>query len=187
MIRRTLLTLLALVLVTGVTACGGGGDDDSADTPSDRDAEAGADAAQGGGTTTTSTAPAAESPDGEPVPGAEGAPGGVATQLGVDRTFTGEGSQAFCDAVQALQAPGADDPAAVDEAAFADQMAAIPPPAEIANEWTNLFTVQAAVASDPSGNALADMSQEELDTWGMSGAVVAAYLGDVCGLTDGSG
>jgi hypothetical protein len=29
------------------------------------------------------------------------------------------------------------------------------------------------------------MTQEQRDAWGMSGAVVAAYLGDVCGLDDG--
>jgi hypothetical protein len=203
MVRRTLLMVLALVLVAGGAACGGGGDDAAADDPSDRDAAADEDegAAQSGETTTTpSTAPAAPAapgvePGGEPgtAPGGEGpsagdgAPGGIASELGIDRTFTGEGSDGFCTQVDGMRAAGGDDPAAVDEAAFAGQMAAIPPPAEIATEWTNLFTVQQAIAADPSGNALAAMSQAELDAWGMSGAVVAAYLGDVCGFTDSGG
>ena len=58
---------------------------------------------------------------------------------------------------------------------------------EIAEEWTNLFTVQKAIAADPSGGALAAMSQEDLDAWAGHGNVVAAYLGDVCELADGDG
>ncbi|HEX6570203.1 MAG TPA: hypothetical protein VF015_13605, partial [Acidimicrobiales bacterium] len=118
--------------------------------------------------------------DGVAPPAAEGEPGAVATELGVDRTFTGEGSEAFCAEVVALEeATGGTQ---VDEAALADQMAAIEAPDEIADEWTNLTTVQKAIASDPSGEALAAMSDEETAAWGMSGAVVAAYLGDVCGM-----
>jgi hypothetical protein len=183
MIRRTLSMLLALVLAAGATACGGGGDDDAADETSEESTESdettGSDDEGDAETDDEGEAPAE---DGEPP--ASGEPGSVASQLGVDRTFTGEGSEAFCAEMADLQDEAAAGGEAPDDAAFADQMAAITPPAEIADEWTNLYTVQQALADDPSGEALAAMSADERDAWGMSGAVVAAYLGDVCGLDD---
>ena len=200
MIRRSLLTLLALVLalVTSVAACGG--DDDSADSPPGDDAPA---------DDTSTDDPDAEAETGDGVDeggeGGEGAAeqgdegaggdaggdgtaeqGDVSTQLGVDRDFTGEGSEGFCAEVVTMRDTG-QDAAGVDDAAFADSMMAITPPAEIAAEWTNLFTVQKAIAADPSGGALAAMSQEDLDAWAMDGNVVAADLGDVCGLAGEGG
>lgn len=177
MIRRSLLTLLALVLAAGISACGG--DDDSADSSS------GDDAADEPATDDT----AADAGDGTAAPDATGDAAGeedLSTQLGVDRDFTGEGSEAFCAEVSAMRDSGLD-AAGVDDGAFADAMIAITPPAEIATEWTNLFTMQKAIAADPSGNALAEMSEEEVAQWSGAGNVVAAYLGDVCGLTDGGG
>lgn len=180
MIRRTLLMLLALVLVTGATACGGGGGDDesgddTADTTEPDDADASDDTAEDDPDGSEEDAAASPGP---------GEPGSVASQLGIDRTFTGEGSEAFCAAMADIQAEAAEGGQVLDDATFADQMAAITPPDEIAAEWTDLFTVQQALADDPSGAALESMSDEERDAWGMSGAVVAAYLGDVCGLDD---
>ncbi len=190
MIRRSVLTLLTLVLVlvVGAAACGGG-DDDSADPSADD--------------TTADEAPSDEAPsddtEAETEAGTENDEGSagttddgaaddadVSTQLGVDREFTGEGSEAFCAEVVAMR-DADQDAAGVDDAAFADAMMAITPPPEIAEEWTNLFTVQKAIAADPSGGALAAMSQEDLDAWAGHGNVVAAYLGDVCELAEGDG
>lgn len=163
MFRRTLLMLLSLTMVLGLASCGGGGDG-AADASSDDAAESdGSEAAAEGG-------------------GEDGS-GDIAEALGVDRTFTGEGSEPFCTEVQALQdSLEAAAPDVVDDAAFADQMAALTPPAEIAAEWTNLYTVQRAMAADPTGEALAGATEEDMAAWGESGAVVAAYLGDVCGM-----
>ena len=203
MTRRTLLTLLALVLalVTAAAACGGG-DDDAADSSSSDDTaadetstDAAADSSSSDDTAADETS--TDDPDagteaaggageGDEDSGGATAEGDVSTQLGVDREFTGDDSDAFCAEVVGMRDAG-QDAAGVDDAAFADAMMAITPPAEIAPEWTNLFTVQKAIAADPSGDALAAMSPEELDAWGTAGNVVAAYLGDVCGLADGGG
>jgi hypothetical protein len=182
MIRRTLSMLLVLVLAAGVTACGGGGDDDADETPEESTES---DEATGSDDEDAETEDGeGEAPAEEGDAPASGEPGSVASRLGVDRTFTGEGSEAFCAEMAELQDEAAASGEVPDDAAFADQMAAITPPAEIADEWTNLYTVQQALADDPSGEALTAMSAEERDAWGMSGAVVAAYLGDVCGLDD---
>jgi hypothetical protein len=173
MIRRTVLTVLALVLVAGTAACGGG-DDDSASEDTSAD-----------GTSTTDAPPGSEAEEGA-APDDSAGEGDVSAQLGVDREFTGDGSEAFCDEVAALREAGMD-AAGVDDGAFADAMMAVTPPDEIATEWTNLFTTQKAMAADPSGNALAAMSEEDLNQWASDGNVVAAYLGDVCGLADGGG
>ena len=79
-----------------------------------------------------------------------------------------------------MQAAGLDDPAQTSDTDAAAAMAAITPPADIAAEWTNLHEVMAAAGAD--SNVFASMSQEEMDAWGMAGAVVATYLGEVCGL-----
>ena len=184
MIRRTLSMLLALVLAAGATACGGGGDDDAADETSEESTESDVTTGSDGEGDAETEDDEGEAPAEEGEPPASGEPGSVASQLGVDRTFTGEGSEAFCAEMADLQDEAAAGGEAPDDAAFADQMAAITPPAEIADEWTNLYTVQQALADDPSGEALAAMSADERDAWGMSGAVVAAYLGDVCGLDE---
>jgi hypothetical protein len=180
MIRRILLTLLALLLVTGAAACGGGGggdderaDDESSDT-SDTLPTAEEEAADDEAASADD-----EGQAGDDSGGPEGRPGSVATELGVDRTFTGEGSDELCGAMDDIQSsaePG------LSEADFADQMAEITPPPEIAGEWETMHTVLKAIASDPSGEALASMSPAELDEWTMANSVVAAYLGDVCGL-----
>ena len=185
MIRRTLLMLLALVLVTGATACGGGGGDDaSGDDTADTTESDEAEASDEEVVDEPEPDAAEDEEDAAAAPGS-GEPGSVASQLGIDRTFTGEGSEAFCADMADIQAEAAEGGQVLDDATFADQMAGITPPDEIATEWTNLFTVQQALADDPSGAALEAMSDEERDAWGMSGAVVAAYLGDVCGLDDG--
>jgi hypothetical protein len=196
MVRRMLSLLLALVfvLVTGVTACGGGDDDCADETSDDEAAEAeatddapddAADDATDDEAEATDAADDTVEPDDAAAPGGEGRPGAVATRLGSDRAFTGEGSEAFCEEVVDIQAGVDDGGAAHDDGTVADQLAAVTPPVEIAAEWTNLFTVHKALATDPSGETLAAMTQEQRDAWGMSGAVVAAYLGDVCGLDDG--
>lgn len=179
MIRRSLLTSLALVLalVTFTAACGGDDSDDppSGDTSDESSASGAGDDSPDEAETEDGSGP--DSPVGED---------DVASQLGVDREFTGEGSEAFCAEVEAIRASG-QDAAGVDDAAFADAMMAITPPDEIAEEWTNLFTVQKAVAADPSGAALAEMGQEALDAWSVDGNVVAAYLGDVCDMAEAGG
>jgi hypothetical protein len=167
MIRRTLLALLALALAVGATACGGD-DDASSDTG---DEATGTDGGQ----------PSDEAP----AEGDEAGADDMTTQVGGEPEFTGEGSEPFCAEVGALRDSGADDPAVTDDAAFAQQMAAIEPPAEIAAEWTNLYTVQQEVAA--TGEGMDAMSPEELDQWSRAGAVVATYLSDVCGLEDTGG
>jgi hypothetical protein len=183
MTRRILFTLLALLLITGAAACGGGGSDDEAGESSD----------------TSDTLPTAEQEEAadDEAPGddeeqgaddssdadarADGEPGSIATELGVDRTFTGEGSDELCSAMDEIQSSAGPD---LSEAEFADEVAGITPPPEIAAEWETMHTVLKAIASDPSGDALASMSQEELDDWTTANSVIAAYLGDVCGLAD---
>lgn len=170
MIRRTLLTLLAFVFVAGTAACGGDGDGDTADPPSDDEAT----------TEDQATDDTAAPADDSTAPGDSTGEDDVSTQLGVDREFTGEGSEAFCAEVNALRAAGVDQ--MEDQAAFADQMLAVTPPAEIATEWTDLFTQTKSMAGDASGDALAEMTPEEQEQWGANGAVVAAYLAEICGL-----
>jgi hypothetical protein len=192
MTRRILFTLLALLLVTGAAACGGGGDDESAsDDEADEQAEGSSGDDSSETTLPTAEEEAADDGDasgdegeggsGEADPPADGGPGSVATELGVDRTFTGEGSDELCGAMDEFQTSADPD---LSETEFADQMAAITPPDEIAAEWETMHTVLKAIASDPSGEALASISQEELDEWTMANSVIAAYLGDVCGLAD---
>ncbi len=184
MIRRTLLALGALLLVVGSTACGGGGGDD-ASPPSDDESSA----SGSGGTLPSAEDEAAAESDlpaeaegdtsASSTPPAPGEPGAVATQLGVDRVFTGEGSEELCDEMAAVQADAAPD---LTNSQLADQMAAITPPPEIATEWELMHTVIKTIASDPSGAALADLSQEQADDFATANNVIAAYLGDVCGL-----
>lgn len=185
MIRRTLLMLLALALATAA-ACGGGDDDsdDSADDPPEASettdeaaADEPADDAEGG-----DDAEAGDDAEGE------GPPGSVGTELDIDREFTGEGSEPFCtqaaDVINASRDVDSDAEVLTD-VEFADQMAAMTPPDEIAEEWETLYTVQRAVAEDPDSDIFATMDPDEADDWAMSGAVVAAYLGDVCEISDG--
>jgi hypothetical protein len=196
-IRRTLLTLVGVVLLLGATACGGGGDDDEQGSASASDVaeDSGSDAEAGsdGVLPTAEDEAAGEDGSGEPTAGGEagtaggqggqtggsGEPGSVATELGVDRTFTGEGSEELCDEMADIQGSATPD---LGNTALADQMAAITPPPEIATEWELMHTVLKTIASDSSGAALQDMTQEEADEWATANAVVAAYLGDVCGL-----
>lgn len=187
MIRRCKLLLLALAVVAAA-ACGGGGDDAAAEeeeTASEADAgrpdDSSSDTSDPAGGAAGDD-PAAGTPPGEAAPaeGDPGAPeGGAGTELGIDRTFTGEGSEPFCSEAKAINDSGGGNDAG--DAEFANQMAAIMPPAEIAGEWTLLAeTLNASAESE--GQAIADMSPEEADAWGMAGAVVATYLADVCGL-----
>ncbi len=183
MIRRTLLTLLALVLVAGGAACGGGDDKSARDSTEDTSEQDEA---------TTSTTAAGEPAEGEAPPETEAPPAGegattpeqaagdIREQYGIDRTFTGEGGEEFCAEVEAMQDAGLDNPSRTSDTDAAAAMAAITPPADIAAEWTNLHEVMAAAAAD--SNVFATMSQEEMDEWGMAGAVVATYLGEICGL-----
>lgn len=164
MIRRTLLLLLALALAAGMTACGGGGDDDAGSTedesaePDRSDAEAD-----------------------EPTDGGDGSEReSAATELGVDRTFTGDGSEQFCADVAEMEESY---DGAGDDLEFAQRMSEITPPPEIVDEWTNLYATLLEIADDPSGEGLLGLDPEAGDTWAMDGAVVAAYLGDVCGMS----
>jgi hypothetical protein len=162
-----------------VAACGGGGGDRAGDDEGSGDrtttTEAAADAS------TTTTAPGTPSPDGAaPAPGE---PGAVGTQLDVDRTFTGEGSEAFCAEVRALQqSVSGSDPERIDEATVTGQMAALTPPAEIAADWAVMVAVQQSLANSQAEDPLAGIDQAQLDAYGQSSAVIAAYLGDVCQL-----
>ena len=178
MIRRTLLLLLALVLAAGMTACGGGGDDDAGSAedesaePDRSDAETDEPAEDGDDAETDEPAE-----DGDDA-GSEGE--SVASRLGVDRTFTGEGSEEFCAEVGAMEETYEGE---TDDLEFAQQMSEIAPPAEIADEWTNLYSILLEIGNDPSGEGLLGLDPEAGDTWAMDGAVVAAYLGDVCGMS----
>jgi hypothetical protein len=194
-IRRTLPALGALLLVLGTAACGGGdGDADSADDPPrDTDDASARSADEGGASASGGTLPSAEDEaaasdlpaetEGDTpassAPPAPGEPGAVATQLGVDRVFTGAGSGELCDEMAAVQAGAAPD---LTNSQLADQMAAITPPPEIATEWELMHTVTKTIAADRSGTALADLSQEQAEDFATASNVVAAYLGDVCGL-----
>jgi hypothetical protein len=175
--------VLCVAAVLAVAACGGGGsgDDHAAeDDPAARTTTTVEDAAgttSGEATTTTGPTPPA------PPAAAPGAPGDVGTQLGVDRPFTGEGSEAFCGEMRALETSmrsGA--PADLDEAAVTAQMAQLTPPAEIAADWSLMVTVQQQLSTAQDADPLASIDQAQLDAFGAASAVVAAYLGDVCGL-----
>jgi hypothetical protein len=165
--------LLALALATAA-ACGGGDDDsdDSADAPPET-SETTEDA-----TDDTATGDEGGEDDGSP---------GVGTELEVDREFTGEDSEPFCTQVRDVVTGTRDadsDAEVISDAEFADQMAAMDVPGEIADEWETLYTVQRAVAEDPDGDVFATMDPDESEDWAMAGAIVAAYLGDVCEISD---
>jgi len=167
---------LSLTVAVALTGCGGGDDDD-------------ADRARDESTTTTETTVEATTttapPEGGlPAPGS-GGPGDVGTQLEVDRTFTGEGSDDFCGEVRALQeSVSGSDPSRIDEATVTAQMAGLTPPAEIAEDWNVVVSVQQSLVS-AEDDPLAAVDQAQLDAYGQSTAVIAAYLGDVCQLSMG--
>lgn len=169
----------ALVLAVAVAACGGGGGDDEAADDDRETTTTNADDATtttAAGTDTTVAGDAADPPSGEP--------GDVGTALGVDRTFTGEGSDQFCADVRALQTSvGGEDSARISEATVTGQLAAMTPPDEIADDWTTMITVQEAIVSAGSASALDDVPAEQMEAYGTASAVIAAYLGDVCGLS----
>jgi hypothetical protein len=180
MIRRSMLIVLALLFAGATAACGGGGDDEADDTTSDR-----SDSEAAGGDETTAP-PSTAPPAGQTAttaPGGEVPPGGADTQLDVPADFTGEGSDAFCTAVRDMQAAvEAADAASVDQVALFDRMATLNPPAEIAGDWSTVVTVQQALASDPTGEALAGFDEAEMTAFGEASSRVAAYLGTVCGI-----
>lgn len=171
MIRRHLLLLLVALLVGVPAACGddGGssGDGEAAEEPAEEQA-------------------ADEGADDEAAGEDEAAAGGgdeLGDALGVDREFTGEGSEQFCAEVQALDSEAAEDEELqASDTAYAARMAAITPPEEIAEEWATLHTVLARMGESTSENPLEDIPPEELDAWAVSGEVVAAYLVQVCGI-----
>ena len=184
MTRRSRILSLApaLALAVAVAACGGGGgggdDDEAADDDRETTTTADDDATTttAAGTGTTAAGEAADPPSGEP--------GDVGTALGVDRTFTGEGSEQFCADVRALQTSvGGEDSARISEATVTGQLAAMTPPDEIADDWNTMITVQEAIVSAGSASALADVPAEQMEAYGTASAVIAAYLGDVCGLS----
>jgi hypothetical protein len=172
MIRRTLLMLLALALATAA-ACGGDDDsDDSADAPPE---------------TSETTEDATDDPATGDEGGEDDGSPGAGTELEVDREFTGEDSEPFCTQVRDVVTGTRDadsDAEVISDAEFADQMAAMDVPGEIADEWETLYTVQRAVAEDPDGDVFATMDPDESEDWAMAGAIVAAYLGDVCEISD---
>ena len=156
MFRRTFLMVLALVFAVGLTACGGGGDDDeAADETAEEDDTAtsttSADDPADDAATSTTAAPGApgDAPAGD-TPPAEATPGDVGTQLGVDRTFTGEGSDTFCAQVADIQEQQMAGSGPTDDATTAAQLAAVAAPEEIAAGWSNLHEVMAQAAEDPT-------------------------------------
>ncbi len=176
MTRRIQVTSLALSLAVTIAlaGCGGGGDDDRAERQPD---ESSTTTEAPGEPTTTTAPPAGGAP---PVPGA---PGDVGTQLEVDRTFTGEGSEDFCGQVRALQeSVSGTDPSRIDEATVTGQMAALTPPPEIAADWNLMVSVQQSMTDSPD-DPFAGVDQAQLDAYGLASAVIAAYLGDVCQLS----
>ena len=62
------------------------------------------------------------------------------------------------------------------------QMAALTPPAEIADDWNLMVSVQQSMTDSPD-DPFAGIDQAQLDAYGLSSAVIAAYLGDVCQLS----
>lgn len=116
----------ALALAVAAAACGGGGGDDEEREITTTVADATTTTAAGTGT--TAAVDATDPPSGEP--------GDVGTALGVDRTFTGEGSEQFRSDVRALQTSvGGEDSARISEATVTGQLAAMTPPDEIADDW----------------------------------------------------
>ena len=177
-IRRASVAASVAVAI-GLAACGGGGGDGEGAA---RDGDGSATTTEAPETTSTTDASGTTAPGG-PASGS-GVPGDVATQLGVDRTFTGDGSEEFCAQVRALQeSVSGSDPSRVDEATVTGQMAGLAPPAEIADDWSLMVSVQQAIVGSQSEDPLADVDQAQLDAYGRSSAVIAAYLGDVCQLS----
>jgi hypothetical protein len=178
MTRRIQMTSVALSLVVAVALADcGGGDDDSAER--DRDEPTTTETTRGA--TTTTTAPGTTADGGAP---GTGLPGDVGTELEVDRVFPGEGSDDFCAQVRALQeSVTGSDPSRIDEATVTGQMAALTPPAEIAGDWNVVVSVQQSLIDAPVDDPFAGVDQAQLDAYGVSSAVIAAYLGDVCHLS----
>ncbi len=171
---------LSLAVTVALAGCGGGGGDegDSAESAGESSTTTEATATETTGEATTTTAPGG----GAPAPGS-GTPGDVGTQLEVDRTFTGEGSEDFCGQVRALQeSVSGSDPTRIDEATVTGQMAALSPPAEIAGDWRVMVAVQQSMTDSPE-DPFAGIDQAQLDAYGQASAVIAAYLGDVCRLS----
>ncbi len=178
MTTRIRMTSLALTLAVTValTGCGGGGGDEGDSAERGDDSSTTTEATETTGEATTTTAPGAGAP-------APGGPGDVGTQLEVDRTFTGEGSEDFCGEVRALQeSVSGSDPTRIDEATVTGQMAALTPPAEIAGDWSVMVAVQQSMTDSPQ-DPFAGIDQAQLDAYGQASAVIAAYLGDVCRLS----
>jgi hypothetical protein len=158
--------LLTLLLAAGAVGCGGGGDD----ADGDRADEVTGDTEDGG---TETTAPAGDDPDASPDAGS------ASEELGVDREFTGEGSEELCREVTRLQSDGSLD---LSDRELADRLSGITPPPEIASEWETVHRVIAR-AADPAGGEDA-LPEDEMAAWADANAVVAAYLVDVCEIGD---
>jgi hypothetical protein len=177
MSRPVQLTSVALAVAVALAGCGG--NDDSAER--DRDDPTTTETSVE--STTTTTAGSGTTTDGTPDPSI-GLPGDVGTQLEVDRVFTGEGSEEFCAQVRALQqSVTGSDPSQIDEATVTGQMAGLTPPAEIAGDWSVVVSVQQALVGAKAEDPFAGVDQAQLDAYGQSTAVVAAYLRDVCQLS----
>jgi hypothetical protein len=175
MTRRIRMTSVALAVAVALVGCGGGGDDSA---ERDRREPTTTETTMGA---TTTTAPGTTADGGAP---GTGLPGDVGTQLEVDRVFTGEGSDDFCAQVRALQeSVTASDPSRIDEATVTGQMADLTPPAEIAGDWNVVVSVQQSLVDAPAEDPFAGVDQAQLDAYGVSSAVIAAYLGDVCQLS----
>jgi hypothetical protein len=180
MTSRIQMTSVVLSLAVAVALAGCGGDDDSAERDRDEPTTTETTAR----TTTTTTTVPGTTPDGSAPAPATGLPGDVGTQLEVDRVFTGEGSEEFCAQVQALQeSVTGSDPSQIDEASVTGQMAGLTPPAEIAGDWNMVVSVQQGLVDAPAEDPFAGIDQAQLDAYGQSSAVIAAYLGDVCQLS----
>jgi hypothetical protein len=180
MTRRIHMASVALLLAVAVALAGCGGDDDSAHRDGDEPTTTETSVES---TTTTTAASGTTTDGGAPAPSI-GLPGDVGTQLEVDRVFTGEGSEEFCAQVRALQeSVMSSDPSGIDEATVTGQMAGLTPPAEIASDWGMVVSVQQALVDAHAEDPFAGVDQAQLDAYGQSTAVIAAYLGDVCELS----
>jgi hypothetical protein len=180
MIRRAPSLLLAIAFVGSTAACGGGEGDEKAKADStDREEGEVGDAAS----TRDSTTPSGEDAAGsdsttEPDHGTRS----VVTAAPIPE-YTGTGSAAFCRGMASLQGSmQGTEPASVDYAALADDMAAVDPPPELTTDWGLFVETQKLISSDPTGATMENLDQATLTACGQASSDVEAYLVRICGL-----
>jgi hypothetical protein len=182
MIRRALLLLLALAVVGATAACGGGDGDEKAkaDSTDREEGEIGDAAAVPNSTGAPGEDTAGSAKDSATEPD-DGTPS-VVTAAPIPE-YTGTGSAEFCAQMSSLQGSmEGTDPADVDYAALADELAAIAPPPELTTDWGLFIETQKLISSDPTGAAMENLDQAQLTAYGQASSNVSAYLADICGL-----